>query len=463
MVRTDAMASTQDGSFETVRVQEMGQGKAKRKQWYASPVASLWLVLSFPLTHSTYLPPLTSALCLLEPVLRREYEEAIDAVPQLVAAETRFVDFLRTEDWDAMAAARRLCLYWKYRKEVFGNDRWLRPMAMNGALSDTDMAHFRTGYTVIVDSPLSGPVVLVDLSRTAEFTHGTNARLVFYLVTVLTNERYQTVGVNILQLVTSKPRPPPNSNPEGWHMFRTGLPCRLNQVLVVQAYEPWKEALLESISFQVATLAGFKTKRHPNLLAADSMGGLSLKLQQRGFDRSVVPHAFGGSYDYQQFEEWMRMRSGIEAIFMTPLTDYNLAIESSIPVVAQGALVVKSLAKDNNKNKKQGAVARRAAFRQPGVASAKRPKAVSTLTPKVIMEQPPPKPKKQRPTTTLQNPAASHVATSLGIMTLPEQVKELESRNRALRHDNQRLEGLLKGARQIIAAENVTRETSSYS
>ena len=138
---------------------------------------------------------------------------------------------------DPDRAAKRLAMYWKYRKEIFG-DRWLLPMTQtgNGALSDQDILFLRTGYTMVIKRPSGGPVCLIDLSRVTEWPEGhMNTRITFYLATVMTDVGFQVDGVTIIKLVTSAPRPPIDINPEGWNMCREALPLRLKCLVVAQS------------------------------------------------------------------------------------------------------------------------------------------------------------------------------------------------------------------------------------
>eukprot|EP00977_Amphora_coffeiformis_P028068 scaffold34686_cov160-Amphora_coffeaeformis.AAC.4 len=319
---------------------------------------------------------------------------------------------------------------------------------MKNCFSEADMDMIRTGYCVIVDSPrCQSPVVLIDLSQTPFYSFHTNSRLVFYLTTTLTDERYQTTGVSILQLVTSAPRPPVDTNPEGWHMFRLALPCRVKQVLVVRAFEPWKEALLDSIAFQVALSAGFKTKVNPNLLVADSVRGLSLELQQRGVDPSRVPAFFGGSYQYQSFAEWIRMRRSVEELVTLPLMGYNhisnnVAMASMRPFVAQGAMA-------NNPNTNIPMIKQKPK-QQRGVPPDKH---VPIVARKAKMKQPTKRKNPQNvPKLQRKNPPD---IVALGIVTLPEQIKAFTVQKRALLEENKRLETLLATARKLIVGEAI--------
>lgn len=61
---------------------------------------------------------LTCRLC-----LKPTAEEAFEFDPELVLKESRYVDFLRIDDFVPLQAAKRLASYWKNRKIVFG-ERW---------------------------------------------------------------------------------------------------------------------------------------------------------------------------------------------------------------------------------------------------------------------------------------------------------------------------------------------------
>ena len=58
----------------------------------------------------------------------REYEEAMQMDPSLVHRESNVVDILRGHNNNPTRAASDIARYWKARKAVFGEDRWLRPM-----------------------------------------------------------------------------------------------------------------------------------------------------------------------------------------------------------------------------------------------------------------------------------------------------------------------------------------------
>ena len=69
----------------------------------------------------------SSALEQVERSIKQEFEEAREIVPDIVANETKFIDFLRCDSMDPYKAAVRISMYWKGRKILF-SERWLLPM-----------------------------------------------------------------------------------------------------------------------------------------------------------------------------------------------------------------------------------------------------------------------------------------------------------------------------------------------
>ena len=59
----------------------------------------------------------------MDPELTKEYLRALEIIPERARAEAKIADFLRTENYQPVTAASRLCRYWKVRKFLFG-DRW---------------------------------------------------------------------------------------------------------------------------------------------------------------------------------------------------------------------------------------------------------------------------------------------------------------------------------------------------
>ena len=388
--------------------------------------------------------------------LTAEYDQAVAAAPQLVATETKFVDFLRTERLDPVKAATRLALYWKHRKLIFGTDRWLLPMNQTGqgALSVQDVQFLRTGYIVVHSTAAGGPLCIMHMSRLQVYPPGhTNTRIVFYLATVCTDIPLQTEGLTVIRVITSDPRPPMHLDPQGWKMVHEALPMRFKQQLVAQAYELYKDTLLDMLSYQDASLVAFRTRHCPNRIQGDSVQSVLEQLLSRGIPRQALPLSLGGEYSYDSFLDWTRMRLSVEGIMSSALpftsnlrTNMMMPPQHSnhatwkpraLPQREPQALVQVVPSKNQKKRKSNAPPPRpRHHSRQP----------LSGQISVASTRAPPP-------------PSASQVVTSVPrCLTMGEQCHQLHQRNRAIRLDNSRLEKLLQQALRLVNEQQQQQE-----
>ena len=148
----------------------------------------------------------TRALELLDANLTAEYRQAVAEAPQLVQQETQIIDFLRTDDYNPFKAAVRLANYWKFRKDIFGADRWLLPLKQKeGAMDATSVEILGSGFAVLVTKPQ--PVLFADFSKLLHNTSYAQAQILFYLLSVNTCEALQTDGLTTFHIISSRPRP----------------------------------------------------------------------------------------------------------------------------------------------------------------------------------------------------------------------------------------------------------------
>ena len=256
-----------------------------------------------------FYPP---ALDRLDPADRRDYDKAIEIAPQIVLRESPIGLFLRTEAGDAPRAALRLARYWAARRWAFG-ERFLFPLNQtgSGALNADDIAFLRTGYLIMIPRGADGMVCLHNEGRMPRPSGDTHVRIVFYMVHVYSAYMHNTT---ILHVVEGTARPPIVLDPRPWQIFRTALPLRVTQNLVAQAYEKGKESLLEFYGFRCATVSKFNSRYPPNRIAANSIKGTFQLLTNKGLDAASLPRCLGGSYDYATQADWIRQRLSIEDI-----------------------------------------------------------------------------------------------------------------------------------------------------
>jgi hypothetical protein len=110
------------------------------------------------------------------------------------------MQFVRICEYDFWAAAQRLCLYWKERKEIFGNERAFLPLTLTGkgALTKDGILTLQVGFPAILPNTKSGQQVVFGDGRQCVSTSNATSKLrcVFYLAKKLAeDERAQTEGV----------------------------------------------------------------------------------------------------------------------------------------------------------------------------------------------------------------------------------------------------------------------------
>ena len=231
--------------------------------------------------------------------------------------------FLRTEDFNPWAAAARLAWYWKYRKRAFGEERWLLPMIQTGtgALSMHDVEILRTGYCVrAFDKNLGRGVGILDNSRLP--VHDDSLlRIQFYWSVHFASVKAQTEGAVGVHLVSSAPKPAMNLNFDGWDFNLKGMPTKFKKIYVVQSYEEGRQPLVDFMAFKVTkTLnmymqrasAGNRGSCEVEHVAAGSANANMQLLHSKGISRHHLPIHFGGTYNYDEFDDWIRQRITIE-------------------------------------------------------------------------------------------------------------------------------------------------------
>lgn len=232
---------------------------------------------------------------------RRAYDTAVEVFPELVRRETKIMSFLRRESFHIDKAAKRLALYWTFRKKIF-KDRWLLAMTQtgNGCLTMEDVEMIRSGYVMVFTRPDQGLVALYDISRCTNFDSVRHAKIIMYVNTVFTEERTETEGFTVVYIVKSGKNPTQDLDPDGWQMAIAALPTKPKQLLVAQAFEEGKEGLLNFLAYQTARTAEFRSKQQTERLISDSYSGTLALLEEKGVYRQYLPRCLGGDFDYDK-------------------------------------------------------------------------------------------------------------------------------------------------------------------
>ena len=215
---------------------------------------------------------------------------------------------------DPSKAALRLARYWKARKSTFG-ERYLRPMNQtgSGALSKDDVEILRSGYIIVVPRPSGGILALFDESRLQRTAEDAKLRIIFYFSSLYSE--YAAFGKTIIHVVTSAMRPGLDLDTQEWQIRKKAMPGSglvKPKTIVAQAYEEGKQDWIDYLAHRTLSIEEFKTQMRPQRIAGNSVRNTLALLEGQGLERSLLPRCLGGDFDFDQFDEWIRVRLTIE-------------------------------------------------------------------------------------------------------------------------------------------------------
>ena len=193
-----------------------------------------------------------------------------------------------------------------------------------------DIEFLRSGFYVMFEVPGQGPFLLMDESRLPRPAGDSNFRILFYLDYIFRHELY---GVTTIHVVSSRYRPPPDMRRDMYDIVGPAIRLQHKAFHVVQAYEEGKDMLVEYLGFKTARTHEFRTRIHVKRLSADSRAGTLKMLQEMGFCRQRLPSCLGGDYDYGQYADWIRMRTSVEDIMSSAPVKANRLSLNGIPRV----------------------------------------------------------------------------------------------------------------------------------
>mmetsp|Transcript_2042 Transcript_2042/g.5652 ORF Transcript_2042/g.5652 Transcript_2042/m.5652 type:complete len:259 (+) Transcript_2042:1101-1877(+) len=131
---------------------------------------------------------------------KKAYLQAVEASPKVVETETEALQFVRFCNHDIQAAAKRLCLYWELRLQVFGPDRAFLPLVLSGkgALAPREVKSLLAGFPALLPETKRGQKVFLWDRRQHLPTAimETHLKCMFYLFCLLAEDpRAQSEGV----------------------------------------------------------------------------------------------------------------------------------------------------------------------------------------------------------------------------------------------------------------------------
>jgi hypothetical protein len=117
------------------------------------------------------------------------YAHACEEIPAVVETESNPVKYLTHSKLNIQDAAKKLCSYWKYRVELFGEANAYRSLLESPLYDPADRDFLRTGAIVqLPDDEQGRGITFSDLTRDETDSEMTNQRCLFYFFTKFTAE-----------------------------------------------------------------------------------------------------------------------------------------------------------------------------------------------------------------------------------------------------------------------------------
>jgi hypothetical protein len=247
---------------------------------------------------------------------KEDYVKAFEVAPELVLTESDPLRFLRFTNFNAAAAAQRLVLYWKRRREVFG-DRAFLPLTLtgDGALSDSDIDLIKSGTGVFLPNDADGcTVVCFDLSKRSDDSLERRLRCAFYCGQIFSeNEKSQTDGIVVLAIWNEGRLIDPGTTHCRNVLLHT-FPIILKAFHVIKFIPIWANNWLAQafISGMLKICGylfqGYKTYFH----YSQNKEKIVQSLESHGISKRGLPRRIGGSWSYEGFSDWLIERARMD-------------------------------------------------------------------------------------------------------------------------------------------------------
>ena len=205
------------------------------------------------------------------------------------------------------AAARRLVLYWEYRRKIF-SEQWLHPLstgaAEGGMLSDEDKYVLASGWVAVAKKPDSPAVITIDNSRLQGQFQDSRIRVIFYLCTVSNDFEAQTQGIKVIQTMSQPSLPFPLMKIL-LEMLQRSIPIRVSKVVCVKSEAHHRGSIASFYSKKLATtLSEMFGPGVPHVVTVSDARLASAHLEGMAITRDCIPMELGGTWSYQQLFEW---------------------------------------------------------------------------------------------------------------------------------------------------------------
>ncbi|KAL7579257.1 hypothetical protein ACA910_011416 [Epithemia clementina (nom. ined.)] len=248
------------------------------------------------------------------------YMEAIQRDYDLVMTETDPLQFVRYCDYDLLAGAKRLCLYWTERKNLFGPELAFLPLTLTGtgALTPQDLLLLQAGYPALLPNASTGcSCIFVDRRRDLPNVPVERyLRCSFYWMKVLAENDLSPVSTVLALVLVVTPR-----SQDSYH---ADLAQRVHRQIILS-----KTIFPINVKFHLLSIP---QKRNPsfganivkdlfNIVCAYFQKWTDIKvhvetepkkilteLLEEGLTMKGIPFMLGGEWTFEDFSNWCQER-----------------------------------------------------------------------------------------------------------------------------------------------------------
>jgi hypothetical protein len=238
---------------------------------------------------------------------KKEFLEALRRTPELVQSESHPVNFLVVEDYNPWSAAKRLTLYWKYRKQVFGEPRWLKQIDLsgNGALTPKDVENIRQGC-VALRTYSDAIVVLTDFTK-APNDHGGDSsfpsRASFFVAATIfrgtSHPPIERQRIAFLHTVAPQLFLRRSSKGRAFEVARQALPLRVLKIFLLsrKSHSFLDQSIVKTCFSMMRTVAEFFVGELTEFITEDCKEEAFGKLCRFGIPVHCIPTFLNGTWD----------------------------------------------------------------------------------------------------------------------------------------------------------------------
>ena len=255
------------------------------------------------------------------------YDQALRRNPKVVQLETPFRRFLLANGFNYWAAADQLVQYWQQRWDIFGEERYCRPMTIahpeESALSAEAIAFLESGGVSIpwTQDKYGRVILLTDLEANVPASFAKNednirVKLIFYLLQVLSeSDSAVTNGVILVTALKNKSSRMAAPGAATRYMESSAIPAKACAFHYVSNTEA-SFAEQHLFGWWRIVLQGLKrTQSRMRVHFSESTDEIHDSLQPFGIHHETLPMRLGGNVDLLQFAA---QRAAVEAVRYWP-------------------------------------------------------------------------------------------------------------------------------------------------